>query len=198
MPSDYAGTDAFPAAIELPSDGDPRSAASVAAPLEALADRTAWLARRRVTLVDRLAWEDAAPLHEFTATFFDGFTNGWIDVPDCLADDVILVDLSFQTILGTTATSGEVRLSARDAWTGVETLGPITGARTTFSAYVISGSPLLLLNSAHLSASWTVADPGTTRIAIEGKIAGPPGLGTTMQILGCGSLRVARIGGIGA
>jgi hypothetical protein len=44
MATEYSGSDAsFPATVTLPSDGDPRNAASVNDGLSDLADRTAWL-----------------------------------------------------------------------------------------------------------------------------------------------------------
>jgi hypothetical protein len=41
--STYAGTATYPATITMPDDGDPANAASVSAPMEGLADRTAYL-----------------------------------------------------------------------------------------------------------------------------------------------------------
>jgi hypothetical protein len=50
MPTSYSGNASnYPSSLPIPSDGDPANAASVAVPLEALADRAAWLRQRAHT-----------------------------------------------------------------------------------------------------------------------------------------------------
>ena len=199
MSTPYAGNPAnFPATIPILSDGDTPAAATWAVPYEGLADRTAWLEARRTVFIDRVAYDvESGTWAVFDGTNFAGFVGGHIDVPDAKAGDIVLVDFAFTSLLGTAATIGHVRLAAVDAWTGVETPGQITGARCQFENYLVSGTPVTIPQASHISASWLVQDAGTTRIAIQGKVAGPAGAGNAVALYSAASLRVVNMRGLG-
>lgn len=64
MPTNYAGNPLnYPTLLQLPSDGDPRSASSVNAALEGLADRTAALAKLHLAEVETYGQDDATSSH---------------------------------------------------------------------------------------------------------------------------------------
>ena len=80
MPSPYSGADNFPASYNIPSDGDPRDAASVNVALEALGDRTTYLNNRKgvdfLRTLDYASTDDTAfpPTVQWTSNGLGTFT----------------------------------------------------------------------------------------------------------------------------
>lgn len=96
MPTPYAGTNTFPATVDVVDDGDAASASGIAAPaLEGLADRTIFLRDR-----DRVVWADGRFSTVDSATnstsFSGDLTNYGFDLGALEVGDVI----TFHAIVG--------------------------------------------------------------------------------------------------
>lgn len=177
MPTDYAGTNTFPAEYEIPSDGDLPDAASLAPSLTALGDRTVYLKDKTDDLDPRVdTLESYARLVKLVSDEDDDWageigTEGWgvpspstpsagyyIDVTGCQVGDKLIIE--FSTTAGSLVeVQGSLALWANEDGGSFSQLpGSQTGlvALTTFNWQV------------SLRAVMTIATAGTVRVQLRG------------------------------
>ena len=208
MPSTYAGVDSYPAAIQLPTDGDPRNASSVNVALEALADRTAHLkatvARGYLLAADNIVLVSTGHVFPAGSAFAVADQDGlkWPisgDTPfasDVRANDILEIDFSCELTAASPGGAPSLRLvyseTATDFVSG--TWFPVvpTGGDIGVTVGQTVGSTTLVQ-----SVSWSLllnplATTGHVRFAIAGYDNGA-GINTTL-LTGRGRFRWWRAG----
>jgi len=131
MSTTYAGSNTFPTAVTIPSDGDTKPAASVNVAFEGLADRTQWLAARVngnnkfLMTVNSSSGGDPVVTESFV---YNTVGTTWtksavvlVDIPSCLIGDVLLAKLHVgSTVDGVGSFSFRMRLTNDFGGTNVD------------------------------------------------------------------------------
>jgi hypothetical protein len=156
MPSNYAGNPAnYPVTVTRPSDGDNEDSASIDVAIDALLDRTAWLAARtggyRLVSVAVFDTPDSGSFNDTwsTGSFVDATASANTPaVGTLLAGD--RVEVIWHGRIRTTGTSGQIRLLAVDT-SGTATLGTVYVPEFASDDQTVSAAGLLTVAAGAVS-----------------------------------------------
>jgi hypothetical protein len=173
MSSSYGGTDTFPATAEIPDDSDPRDAASVTVPLEALFDRTYYLKRRGIlgTYIAAADDETGSVGQSFTnhAAWTDGASGFYINIPGAVVGDILLIDCAFGSRFDSTDPThfGKFRLYIEDNREGTPVPATPAGAFVRLDGNADHAN---ILFQRSIVSRHVVAAAGSTRVNIQGRV----------------------------
>lgn len=173
MPTQYAGNpNNYPASAGLPADSDPRSAASVNVPFEAVLDRTAFLKKRGV--VQEIRFRDSVEntaLYDFDTNVYtsgkDPAARGTgPEDPKAMVVGVEVGDLMIVHVHGsfvtTAADFGHFRLRAIHNYEGTPVPVVVASVRVGENSVAAAGA-------FSLTAIFAATAAGDTHILLEGK-----------------------------
>lgn len=187
MSTTYAGNRLnYPTSLTLPSGGDARNVSSVNAPLEGLADRTAWLAARAIRNVQRTAYETVdGTWNRFTSGTYTSFAGSAVTLTNVAEGDILLLDFH-ATVRANNDADGYLALGVVDDYGGDD-----DDVLTTGAVARVKGADSGLYQHVHLSGVHTATLAGTCRVTVRGKVTGTE---AWLDLVEAGVLRVVHLG----
>lgn len=176
----------YPTSITLPSGGDERNVSSVNTPLEAIADRTAWLAARAIRNAQRSFYESVdGTWKRFTSLSYVECTESVVTMTNVGAGDILVIDFH-ATVRNNNGSDGYLAIGVVEDYGGDDDLVMTTGAVARFK-----GADSDLYQHAHLAGLHTATLAGACRVAVYGKVDGPE---SWLDLVEAGVLRVVHLG----
>ena len=204
MPSDYTPVATYHATIPVPADGEAFSVAVLRPPWTKLADRAAYLKARTPKLYTYSYQSSGSTFF----TYVDNNTRqttvavgGYIDVPNCVAGDKLLLKCFMTWAIGIAfAGGGGQYVFTHDAW--IDVWDDVTGVTpvqqhvpgANWRSLGIAYESVAAYRPLALSGVWTVAQAGTTRATFAFQApAGFGGIGSVFKIYSAFNINAIRI-----
>lgn len=170
MSGTYGGNNAFPALVTIPSDADPRNAASVNVALEGLADRTMFLKSNGMLDMWHVADNGDASTEDFVTAAYVASVNVTALVEGCKTNDILQC-----TFTGLNQQVGATGNSFLQVFAVDDSGGTPTGDLEVVGAGVKWPDVTTQLRAVALSGWHQVTKDGDVTIKLMGKITSTGG-----------------------